>query len=89
MAIEYSQAELDKQLNHPEETSTRGLAELLIVGLCIVEFVIALRIFARKLEKKPIRIDDFILIFCAVSFKNSTTFEANVMVRARRPVFEV
>ena len=65
--MEYSQAELDKQLDHPEETSTGGLAELLIIGLCIVESVIALRMLARKVEKKPFRIDDFILVVCAVS----------------------
>ena len=78
MAIEYSQAELDRQLNHPEESSTESLAELIIIRMCTVELAIVLHMLARKLEKKPFRMDDFILVVCAVSFKNCTTFEANI-----------
>ena len=61
------QAEVDYQKSHPNETSTGGLADLLIVGFVVCETGVLLRVWTRKLQKVPLQADDYTLLVAAVS----------------------
>ena len=66
MSVTISPEERAYQLAHPEETSTRGLEAYIIVGLCVIEIAVALRLWGKKLQKHEVKLDDFLLIICAV-----------------------
>lgn len=67
------QNEIDYQKSHPNETSTGGLAELLIVGFVICETAALLRIWTRRLQKVPLQADDYTLLAAAVLVVGYTT----------------
>ena len=66
MSLKIPPEEKAYQLSRPDETSVHGLITLNIVGLCIVEVAVALRLWGRKLQKLSWKSDDYILMICAV-----------------------
>lgn len=69
MSVTISPEEKAHQLAHPEETSTRGLEAYHIVGLCVIEIAVALRLWGKRLQKLEVTLDDYLLIICAVRFR--------------------
>ena len=66
MSVIISPEEKAHQLAHPEETSTQGLEAYHIVGLCVIEIAVALRLWGKRLQKLEIKLEDYLLIICAV-----------------------
>ena len=64
------QADIDYQKSHPNETSTGGLADLLIVGFVVCQTGVLLRMWTRRLQKVPLQADDYTLIAAAVSLEH-------------------
>ena len=69
MSVTISPEERAYQLAHPEQTSTRGLEAYHIVGLCVIEIAVALRLWGKRLQKLDVKLEDILLIICAVSFR--------------------
>ena len=67
MSVVISPEERAYQLAHPEQTSTRGLEAYHIAGICVIETAVALRLWGKKLQRLEMKLDDYLLIICAVS----------------------
>ena len=66
MSVTISPEERAYQLAHPEQTSTRGLEAYHIVGLCVIEIAVALRLWGKRLQKLDLKLEDILLVICAV-----------------------
>lgn len=66
MSVIISPQDRAYQLAHPEQTSTRGLEAYHIVGICVIEIAVALRLWGKRLQRLEMKLDDYLLIICAV-----------------------
>lgn len=66
MSVNISPEERAYQLAHPDETSTQGLEAYCIVGLCVIEIAVALRLWGKRLQKLEVMLEDYLLMICAV-----------------------